>query len=138
MACAHVEASGAPAAPLAQPVGGGFFLGPRAMSAQLAEFAGVYVRGGARATFTLRGRAARARAAHIAQLATLLYGSTAAVQWDVVAAKGASSEDFNTGKATIGTGAFRFVRYARGERIELARNDSYCVRNRHGTKWYFV
>jgi peptide/nickel transport system substrate-binding protein len=41
------------------------------------------------------------------------------------AAKGAATEDFNSGKATIGTGAFRFVRYAKGDRIELARNDGY-------------
>ncbi|HTE14745.1 MAG TPA: ABC transporter substrate-binding protein, partial [Burkholderiales bacterium] len=41
------------------------------------------------------------------------------------AAKGAATEDFNSGKATIGTGPFKFVRYAKGDRIELARNDSY-------------
>ena len=41
------------------------------------------------------------------------------------AAKGASTEDFNSGKATIGTGPFRFVRFAKGERIELARHDAY-------------
>ncbi len=40
-------------------------------------------------------------------------------------AKGASTEDFNTGKATIGTGPFKFVRYAKGDRIELVRNDAY-------------
>ena len=41
------------------------------------------------------------------------------------AAKGAATEDFNSGKATIGTGAFKFVRYAKGDRIELARFDAY-------------
>jgi len=41
------------------------------------------------------------------------------------AAKGAATEDFNSGKATIGTGPFKFVRYAKGDRIELARNDTY-------------
>ena len=41
------------------------------------------------------------------------------------AAKGATTEDFNSGKATIGTGPFRFVRYAKGDRIELARNEAY-------------
>ena len=41
------------------------------------------------------------------------------------AAKGAGTEDFNSGKATIGTGAFKFVRYAKGDRIEFARNDAY-------------
>ena len=41
------------------------------------------------------------------------------------AAKGAATEDFNSGKAAIGTGPFKFVRYAKGDRIELARNDAY-------------
>ena len=41
------------------------------------------------------------------------------------AAKGAATDDFNTGKATVGTGPFKFVRYARGDRIELARFDAY-------------
>ena len=41
------------------------------------------------------------------------------------AAKGASTEDFNSGKATIGTGPFRFVRWQKGDRIELARYDGY-------------
>lgn len=37
----------------------------------------------------------------------------------------ATTEDFNSGKAMIGTGPFRFVRFARGDRVELARNDAY-------------
>jgi peptide/nickel transport system substrate-binding protein len=41
------------------------------------------------------------------------------------AAAGARAEDFDSGKAMIGTGPFRFVRFARGERVELARNDAY-------------
>jgi peptide/nickel transport system substrate-binding protein len=41
------------------------------------------------------------------------------------AAKGASTEDFNSGQATIGTGPYRFVRWAKGDRIELARHDAY-------------
>jgi peptide/nickel transport system substrate-binding protein len=41
------------------------------------------------------------------------------------AAAGASTEDFNSGKAAIGTGPYRLVRFARGDRIELARNDAY-------------
>ena len=41
------------------------------------------------------------------------------------AATGASTEDFNSGKAAIGTGPFKLVRFARGDRIELARNDAY-------------
>ena len=41
------------------------------------------------------------------------------------AAKGASTEDFNAGKATVGTGPFRFVRWQKGNRIELTRFDGY-------------
>ena len=41
------------------------------------------------------------------------------------AAAKASTEDFNSGKATIGTGPFKFVRWQKGDRIELARNDAY-------------
>ncbi len=41
------------------------------------------------------------------------------------AAAGARPEDFDSGKAMIGTGPFRFVRFARGDRVELARNDRY-------------
>ena len=41
------------------------------------------------------------------------------------AAKGATTEDFNSGKAAIGTGPFRFVRWQKGDRIELARFDRY-------------
>ena len=33
--------------------------------------------------------------------------------------------DFNDGKATIGTGPFRFVGYVPGERVTLVRNDDY-------------
>ncbi|MEP7183952.1 MAG: ABC transporter substrate-binding protein, partial [Betaproteobacteria bacterium] len=41
------------------------------------------------------------------------------------AATGASTEDFNTGKATVGSGRYRFVRYVSGDRVELVRNDDY-------------
>jgi len=41
------------------------------------------------------------------------------------AAAGARPEDFDSGKAMVGTGPFRFVRFARGDRVELARNDKY-------------
>jgi peptide/nickel transport system substrate-binding protein len=41
------------------------------------------------------------------------------------AAAGATTEDFNTGKAAIGTGPYRFARFARGDRVELVRNDAY-------------
>ena len=40
-------------------------------------------------------------------------------------ATGAATEDFNSGKAMNGTGPFKFVRFARGDRVELARNDGY-------------
>ena len=40
-------------------------------------------------------------------------------------ATGAATEDFNSGKAMNGTGPFKFVRFARGDRVELARNDAY-------------
>ncbi|MEO3474362.1 ABC transporter substrate-binding protein [Roseomonas sp. CAU 1739] len=41
------------------------------------------------------------------------------------AAEGASSEDYNTGRAAVGTGPYRLVSYRSGDRIELARNDAY-------------
>jgi len=37
----------------------------------------------------------------------------------------ATTEEFNSGKAAIGTGPYKLVRYAKGDRIELARNDAY-------------
>mgnify|MGYP001179422048 CR=1 FL=1 len=37
----------------------------------------------------------------------------------------ATTEDFNSGKAAVGTGPYRFVRFAPGDRIELERNDAY-------------
>lgn len=40
-------------------------------------------------------------------------------------AANASTEDFNSGKAAIGTGPFKFVSYKPGDRIELDRNDNY-------------
>ena len=39
--------------------------------------------------------------------------------------EGASNIDYNTGKAAIGTGPFRFVSWARGDRIVLARNATW-------------
>jgi peptide/nickel transport system substrate-binding protein len=41
------------------------------------------------------------------------------------AAAKATTEDFNSGKAAIGTGPYKLVRYVKGDRIELARNDAY-------------
>lgn len=37
----------------------------------------------------------------------------------------ATSEDYNTGRALIGTGPFRFLSYTPGARIEMRRNDQY-------------
>ncbi len=44
------------------------------------------------------------------------------------AAAGARSADFDSGRAMVGTGPFRFVRFARGDRVELSRNDAYWGR----------
>ncbi len=44
-------------------------------------------------------------------------------------AAGASTEDFNSGKSAVGTGPYRLARFARGDRVELVRNDAY-----HGPK----
>lgn len=41
------------------------------------------------------------------------------------AASGVTSADFNSGKAAIGTGPYKFVRFTRGDRVELDRNDAY-------------
>ena len=39
--------------------------------------------------------------------------------------EGASTADYNDGKAAIGTGPYRFVEFVPGDRIVLARNDAY-------------
>ena len=41
------------------------------------------------------------------------------------AAQDATSADFDSGKATVGTGPWKFVRFAKGDRIELTRNEAY-------------
>ncbi len=41
------------------------------------------------------------------------------------AATGAGSEDFNSGKAAIGTGPYRLGAYRSGDRVELVRNDNF-------------
>src|SRR4029078_9396478 len=38
---------------------------------------------------------------------------------------GATTEDFNSGKAAIGSGRYKLVRYVNGDRVELTRNDGY-------------
>jgi len=40
-------------------------------------------------------------------------------------ATGATTEDFNSGKVAVGSGRYKFVRYANGDRVELVRNDGY-------------
>src|SRR5690349_6143826 len=37
----------------------------------------------------------------------------------------ASTDEFNSGKAAIGTGPYKLVKFTKGDRIELARNDAY-------------
>ncbi|MGX1741172.1 ABC transporter substrate-binding protein [Bosea sp. NPDC055353] len=37
----------------------------------------------------------------------------------------ATTEDYNTGKAVIGTGPYKFVSYTPGDRVELTRNDGW-------------
>jgi peptide/nickel transport system substrate-binding protein len=39
--------------------------------------------------------------------------------------QGAKTPDYNSGKAAVGTGAFRYVEYTPGNRIVLQRNDNY-------------
>src|SRR5690606_34504196 len=39
--------------------------------------------------------------------------------------EGLSTDDFNAGKGMVGSGPFKFVRFARDDRVELARNDAY-------------
>jgi peptide/nickel transport system substrate-binding protein len=39
--------------------------------------------------------------------------------------EGMTTEDFNNGKAAIGTGPFRFVSFQPGDKVELERNDGY-------------
>jgi len=41
------------------------------------------------------------------------------------AAAHAATGDFDSGKAAIGTGPYKLVRFSRGDRIELVRNDDY-------------
>jgi peptide/nickel transport system substrate-binding protein len=41
------------------------------------------------------------------------------------ATEGLATEDFNSGKAAVGTGPFRFAAYRPGDRVELDRNDGY-------------
>lgn len=47
------------------------------------------------------------------------------------ASQGASTEDFNSGKAAIGTGPFKLVSFRPGDRVELTRNDLYWGKKPH-------
>ncbi len=38
---------------------------------------------------------------------------------------GAKTEDYNSGKAAIGTGAYKYTQFVPGDRIEMTRNDAY-------------
>jgi len=38
---------------------------------------------------------------------------------------GASTDDFNSGKAAIGTGPYKLARFTKGDRLELVRNDAW-------------
>ena len=46
-----------------------------------------------------------------------------------------STEDMNAGKGQLGTGPYKFVRYARGDRVDLARNDSWWGAGDKKTPW---
>ncbi len=41
------------------------------------------------------------------------------------AAERAAGEDFDSGKAAIGTGPYKLVKFARGDRVQLARHEAY-------------
>ncbi len=41
------------------------------------------------------------------------------------AAEKAGPDDFNNGRALIGTGPYKFVSFTKGDRVELTRNDAY-------------
>jgi peptide/nickel transport system substrate-binding protein len=41
------------------------------------------------------------------------------------AAEGAQTEDYNTGRAAIGTGPYRLASYRSGDRVELVRHEAY-------------
>ena len=41
------------------------------------------------------------------------------------ASENASSDDFNSGRAMVGTGPYKFAAFRKGDRVELVRNDAY-------------
>ena len=50
------------------------------------------------------------------------------------AAKGATTADFNSGKAAIGTGPYKLVEWVNGERLVVERNDRYWGPKPHWAK----
>jgi peptide/nickel transport system substrate-binding protein len=50
------------------------------------------------------------------------------------ATQGLSSDDFASGKGMVGTGPYKFVRFARDDRLELERNDAYWGKKPSWTK----
>jgi peptide/nickel transport system substrate-binding protein len=48
--------------------------------------------------------------------------------------KDATTADYNSGKVTIGTGPYKLVSYTPGDRIELARNESWWDKKPHWDK----
>ncbi len=52
-------------------------------------------------------------------------------------AETAKTEDFNSGKAMIGTGPFKYVEYVSGDRVVLSRSDSYWGTKPHWNKLTF-
>ena len=45
--------------------------------------------------------------------------------------EGATTEDYNAGRAAIGTGPFRFVSHRQGDRTEMQRNDAHWGTRQH-------
>jgi peptide/nickel transport system substrate-binding protein len=52
-------------------------------------------------------------------------------------ASGAKTADFNSGKAAVGTGPFRYVEYTPGNRIVMQRNESYWGTKPHWARVVF-
>ena len=52
-------------------------------------------------------------------------------------AETAKTEDFNSGKAMIGTGPFRFAEYVAGDRVVFTRNDGYWGTKPHWARVQF-
>ncbi|MGH8648679.1 MAG: ABC transporter substrate-binding protein, partial [Burkholderiales bacterium] len=68
--------------------------------------------------YTLRLKTATPHGALLQDLADVMIVSKRA-------AAQASGEDFDRGRAAVGTGPYKLARFARGDRIELARHDDY-------------